>query len=150
MTSARSWDFCSQCLGEQGRGEVSLFLRLVGEGLRADRVSCSPAALLGLPGSGHTAAARRLPQASGALIPRVCAQTVPGCLMGQACVLGVLTCAVSRMWAPSAQYPSARGPAPASSPEVSSVPVRPGGGRRGAFLLREWHTGQGRVCTTAL
>lgn len=48
VTSARSWDFCSQCLGEQGRGEVSLFLRLVGEGLRVDRVSCSPAAPVGL------------------------------------------------------------------------------------------------------
>lgn len=120
--------FCSQCLREQGRGEVSFSLRLVGQGLRAARVSCSPAAPLGLPGPGRTAAARRLPQASGALIWRACAQTVPGCLTGQACVLGVLTCGVSRTWASSAQHPSARGPAPASSPEVSSVPSVPGEG----------------------
>lgn len=45
-----------------------------------------------------------------------------GCPTGQACVLSVLTCGVSWTWASSAQHPSARGPAPASSPEVSSVP----------------------------
>ena len=72
--------FCPHCRGEQGRGEVRvLFLRLVvGQGPRADRGPCPPAAPLGLPGPGHMAAAWRLLWASGALVPRVCGQTVPG------------------------------------------------------------------------
>lgn len=73
-------------------------------------------------------AARRLPAAApGQRSPhlRACAQTVPGRLTGQACVPGVLTCggADAGVFSPA---PLVRGPAPASSPEVSSVPSSPG------------------------
>lgn len=139
--------FCSQCLGEQGRGEVSLSLRLVGQGLRAARVSCSPAAPLGLPGPGRTAAARRLPQASGALIWRACALGMsdgPGLCPQRPDLWSEPDVGV---FSPAPLCP---GPCPRVLSRGQLRPVRPGGGRRGAFLLREWHTGQGRVCTTAL
>ena len=70
--------------------------------------------------------------------------------MGQACVLGVLTCAVSRTWAPSAPYPSARGPCPRilsrGQPHARSVP----GEGVAVHSCCVNGTGQEHVCAAAL
>lgn len=122
-----------------------------GTGLEGGPVSLFSCCPLGLPGPGRTGGCpAAAPGQRSPHLEELAHRRSHRCLTGQACVLGVLTCGVGRTAGVFSPAPLCPGPCPRVLSEVSSVPSVPGGGRRGAFLLREWHTGQGRVCTTAL